>query len=293
MNNPANAPQDPANNPAAPAADPKAPANPPANDPANPPADPKAADPKANDPKNEPGKEFKIPDAYKDKPWAAKIKSEEDLYKQLDGAQELLGKKTIMPDLEKATPKEREEYYASVRPKSPEDYKFDDAATTPELKGAFGKLLFDNGISAYQGNKLIEQYNAMEAAQRNEMFSEEGFLKTLETSFGKDYKPIAAEADKILKENLSDADYAELDSKIPNQYVGIMYRFAAKIKEQYGISESGKAAAEDPSGNNPGDIKAKQTELRAKIREADKAGKFDDKARYQAELDATYGVKSK
>jgi hypothetical protein len=125
------------------------------------------------------------------------------------------------------------------------------------------------------------------------MLSEAGFTEVLKTSFGDNYQPVAVEADKILRANLSDADYTEIDSKIPNQYVGVLYRFAAKIAQQYGINDAGKAGGENPSGNQKGDVKSTQSELRKKIVEADAAGKWEDKKRYQAELEETYGIKKK
>jgi len=71
----------PASPQAAPASPPAAPVSPPA---AAPPPDarPKLADEPVTPPPASP--DFKVPDAYKDKPWANKIKTEEDLYKQID-----------------------------------------------------------------------------------------------------------------------------------------------------------------------------------------------------------------
>lgn len=60
--------------------------------------------------------DFAIPEAYKDKPWASKVKSHDDLWKQLENTQSLIGKKAIAPDFKTATPQEIEDYYSQMRP---------------------------------------------------------------------------------------------------------------------------------------------------------------------------------
>lgn len=246
---------------------------------------------------NQGNKDFKVPDAYKDKKWIGKIKSEDDLYKQIDELDTAVGKKAVMPDLEKATPKEREEYFKSVRPKDQKEYKFEEMESlTPELKAGFSSLLFESGIPAYQANQLIQGYNTMLSKEKAEMLSEDGFAKVMEDSFGKDYKPVSQEADKILKANLSDADYTELDTNIPNKYVGIMYRFADKIKKQYGINDAGKGGEDDPSGSQSGNIVEVRKDLRKKISELTGAGKQykqEDLDVLQRQLEDTYGIKKK
>src|SRR5688572_22407573 len=92
--------------------------------------------------------EYKIPDAYKDKPWASKIKTEEDVWKQLDNTQELVGKKHAHPAKD-APPEEWDKYFAGLRPETAEAYEFKDHPN-PEFAKSVGNILFEAGISEHQ-----------------------------------------------------------------------------------------------------------------------------------------------
>jgi hypothetical protein len=58
---------------------------------------------------------FSIPDAFKDKPYLKDVKTIDDVYKKLDGAQSLLGKKAV-PDYKTAKDEDWEEYFSKTRP---------------------------------------------------------------------------------------------------------------------------------------------------------------------------------
>lgn len=289
------APAAPANSaPAAPAANAApAAANPPANEP-NKPETPPAAN---ND--------WKVRDDYKDKPWAAKIKSEEDLYKQLDNLDQLVGKKNIAPDFKTATPKQIEDYYAQTRPADKAEYKFGE--DTPEdLKGAYSDILYKNGINTHQAESLVKEVNEIQGKAFNEalsskpvsellsqpqfapIFNKEAFGKELETSFGKNFAPIATATAKEIKSNLSTEDAALLE-KVPNQYLGLIYRLTNNMVKAYGVNE-GDAASNAP--NSPAqapDVTAQRKQIRADIAALQgKAHTADEKAALVAKLDATY-----
>ena len=154
-------------NPTSPASDtaPAAPASqPPA---ATPPVTPPAA------------KEFAIPEAYKDKPWAGKIKSEEDLYKQIDNLQGVVGKKTAAPDFTTATDEEKSEYFNRTRPADKTAYKFNEG--TPEH---YADAFFDAGISEYQASKLIKFVQEKEAIEIGALKDPVKFDEELKKEFG-------------------------------------------------------------------------------------------------------------
>ena len=61
--------------------------------------DPPASDPPASDPPASDGGVFSLPEQYKDKAYLTDVKSYEDVFKKLDGAESMLGRKrTLMPD---------------------------------------------------------------------------------------------------------------------------------------------------------------------------------------------------
>lgn len=207
--------------------------------------------------------DFTIPDAYKDKPWASKIKSGDDLWTQLDNTQSLIGKKVVVPDWEKADPKEIDEYIGQLRPKDASAYKFaEDMA--PEERTAYGAMLHDVGIPTPMANKLIEKYSEMEKATIAKAFSEEGLLAEKKASFGDNYEAMGAKVAKTISSNLSKEDLAIVDTKLPNNVVGIIYRLAANMEKAYGASESG-AAAGNASAMSPVNVSEQANKIRNDI----------------------------
>lgn len=256
--------------PEAPASAPAAPASPPAAPPASPPAAPPASPPASETPPA--AGDFQLPDAYKAQPWAEKIKSSDDLWKALEGAQTLIGKKSVatLPDFEKATPQQIQEYFAQTRPAEKAAYKLGE--DVPEAdRAAISDILYDSGISAYQGNKVIEAYKAYEAKQVESLTSEEGFYKELEASFGTSYKQVGGETAKFLKDNMSPEDNA-LFQKLPNSVLGLVYRLTNNVVEGYGIKH-GETGAPAGGGQGPGapeDLDKQATDLFNQIQELKK-----------------------
>ncbi len=231
------APSTPAT-PAAPAAAATPPAAPAA--PASPQAPPAAADTPAA---------FKIRDEYKDKPWASKIKSEEDLYKQVDNLTGLVGKKVVnAADLAGKSTEEVEAFFQSLRPSDKAAYKFGEEGTFDQkFTGSVADMLYDSGISEHQANKLIPAYQKLEMERLKDATSADGFKETMKENFGDKYDAIVANASKNFKEHLSEKNQKLLDV-IPNGYLPVIYELAQKhtaqieaLKTQYGVKENGDA----------------------------------------------------
>lgn len=228
--------------------------------------------------------EFSIPDAYQDKGWAQNIKSTDDLWKNYSNAQDMIGKKAL--SLNDATPEQLTELYQTVRPESVEAYTFPEGMDEAESQ-LLGNLLFDNGISEVQGNKLIETFGEIVAGKKEEMFSKEGMTEVLKESFGDNYDARSKDASKLLKSNLTEADVEVLET-LPNQHLALLYRFADKMREQYGASESG-AQAEGGTTGATVDVKGKRAELNKQLQElTSKPHKAEDKAELMRQLEATY-----
>lgn len=256
------------------AGSPPAPAPPPAdgNAPSTPPAAPAEAPkpaeggeaPKAPDAPKEPteGKPdaFKIPDEYKDKGWAAKVKSLDDLFKQVDSLDALKGKKSLVPDLSKATEEEREAFYAQVRPKDKAEYVFDEDVT-PEMKESVGELLYKNGVSATQANEIIKGYRGMEKQLMEAQFSKDGFEQTLKAAFGDDWAKVTGQTRQAIKGLMNASDQAQLDH-LPNAYLGVIYRTLGNVVKAYGIKETDTAHFQDGGSPAPSDVNAVRQSLR-------------------------------
>lgn len=284
------APQTPASTPATPQGQPPAagtqPQTPPApqGDPAQPatPATPPA---------------YKIPDAYKDKPWASKIKSEEDVFKQLDNLNTAVGKKHATPDFKTADPKEIEEFFNGLKPSDKNVYKFgDDGTFDADFATSVSDVLFNVGVPEHVANKLIPEYMKLEQARLEHATSAEGFEDEMKTSFGDGYDAQVKQIVDVHKAHLSPEDQA-LVEKMPNALLGVLYRLTNKmnadinrIKTEYGVKEGGDQA-HTGAGNTPQpqDIGKVRSELRAKIREIEaRPHTAEEVQKLKNDLHATY-----
>lgn len=274
---PAAAPE-PTAAPAAPAATPGAPATP---------TDAKL--PEAQPPQ-QPGEEYKLPDAYKDKPWASKIKSEEDLFKQLDNLNAAVGKKHLTP-ADDAPAEEWAEYFNSLRPEAADKYNLGEG-TLPEYAGDLQKMFFDSGISQKQLDKLLPLYQAFEARNFEAQTSEGGFKAEMVKSFGEKYDANVTAIVNEHKQHLTPEDQQVLES-IPNQYLGVVYRLTAAMQKAYGASEHPTAqAGAKPGTVNPPNIDVVRADLRKQIAEIDaRPHTAEEKQRLINDLHATYATK--
>lgn len=174
----------------------------------------------------EPAGDFKLPEEYKDKPWASKVKSQDDLYKQIDNLTALVGKKNVVPNLKEATPEDREAFYAQLRGKDASEYPIpvNDAFPTPaETQPVVAKLFMDNGVSPTQAEAIIKGYQELGATQLAEQFNPDGFKKSMETAFGADWEKTTGSVRSAIKGMMNEADQKSLDA-IPNNILGVVYR---------------------------------------------------------------------
>lgn len=203
-------------------------------DPAAPAADPA----KPTDPA-----EFKLPDEHKDKPWAAKIKSLDDVYKQIDTLDALKGKKTIVPNLKEATPEDREAFYAQLRGKDASEYQIPKDTTVPipdDTQPVVAKLFMDNGISPVQAESFLKGYLQLREKQIAQYYEPEGFKKSMETAFGADWEKTTGQVRNTIKGMMNADDQAALD-KLPNHLLGVIYRTLGNTVKAYGVKETDTA----------------------------------------------------
>lgn len=234
-------------------------------EPATPPAEPKPGEPPATPPAA-----FKIPDEYKDKPWASKVTSEAELWKQLANTQELIGKKSVVPDLKTATPEQREEYYKTTRPSDVSEYVFDGQMASPEIKGAVGKILMDNGISAVQGNAVIAEYMKVGEAEQAKLFDPEGFKSAMKATFGDGWEAVRDGVHKNLQGVMTKDDYTLMEKNLPNAYVNLIYRTLGNTQKavenmmaRYGVKETSIAHFVDKSQVGGTDVNSQRAAIRA------------------------------
>ena len=116
----------------------------------------------------EPTNSFSIPDDYKDRGWAEKIKSNDDLFKAYDNAQSLIGKRPAGIPSQDASDDEWNQFYKAMgRPDEP-NYEFTDPEGLPEgfdptpFKKQAAKILHEAGLTPKQADKVYNEYLKME-----------------------------------------------------------------------------------------------------------------------------------
>lgn len=126
--------------------------------------------------------DLKVPDEFKDEAWAKDLKTHEDVWKKLAGAQKLIGKKGIIPPGKDAPKEEWDAHYKALgRPETPEGYEFN---SIDELKDIDRNPTLDNGIK-----QILHKYNVPKEAA-------EGIVREYEKLIYDFKKP---ELDKITK----------------------------------------------------------------------------------------------
>ena len=254
----------PATPPAQPAVDPAAQPAAAATDPNAAPAAPVEPAQAAVDPA---APEFKLPDEYKDKPWASKIKNQDDLYKQIDNLQSLVGKKAVVPNLKEATPEEREAFYAQLRGKDASEYVIPENPDFPAstgMKSFVAKLFMDNGVHPSQAEGVAKGWQEFGAQQIAAQFSPEGMKAAMQESFGDKWESITGNIRNSMKNIASPADNAMLD-KIPNAYLGLVYRIVGATAKAYGVKETDSAHFQGPGNTAPVDVNTVRQGLRQQL----------------------------
>ena len=230
---------------------------------------------------------FSVPQQYAEKGWAKKVKSLDDVFQQIDTLDALKGKKTVVPDFDKATPAEIEEYFKQTRPKDKSEYVFPENSPK-EVSEKVADILFQNGIPKALGNKIIASYAEIEKGIVTQMYSKEGMEAVLKQSFGDDYQKTSGETANLLKKHLSPDD-AKILEKISNDHLGLIYRLANNMAKAYGIKEgvASEAGAGSVAGN--GDVEATRKSIRAELTSlSQRSHTAEEKQALIKKLEATY-----
>jgi hypothetical protein len=202
---------------------------------------------------------FEIPEEYKDKGWTEKIKSPEDLWKQLDSAQSLIGKKSIVPEFKDG--QEKLEYLAQFKPSEKSEY----TEVMPEegwqegAKEFFTDTFDEANLTKEQAEKVLTKYQEYEKSLQGDLYSEEGWNNTLKEVFPENTETAAKEVSGILRANVSDDRKAMFDA-MPNNLRGLVLELTSNLAKRYGAKPEHVPST---SNTNDGgiDIQAKRAQI--------------------------------
>lgn len=172
-----------------------------------------------------------IPDSYKDRAWLKKYNTIEDMFKGMDGAQELIGKRPAGIPHENASPEEWNEFYNKLgRPESPDKYNIEYPQDLPEgvqisdeQHQNFTKLAHEIGLTQKQVEQLAafdmkrtqdtlaSMHPDMEALDREfDDFAKSAFGERQDQAIENAQKLISKHAPKEMHEHLQNLGNKEL-----------------------------------------------------------------------------------
>lgn len=214
---------------------------------------------------------FALPDAYKDKPWASKIKSTDDLWSQIDNLQMLVGKKAVVPDFTKATPADVEAFNAQLRPADKAEYAgaLKMPENIPEAEQAFyADVLYEGVVRPDVANTVLEKFSGAIEAKKAEMVSQEDFNTRMTTRFGKqatEAEGPVARVENEVRQHLNQADQSVWDD-MPNKYLDVTFGVINKILDQYGAGEGNRAPGGTQSGGTVADLNKQIDAINGELR---------------------------
>jgi hypothetical protein len=231
---------------------------------------------------------FSVPEAYQGKGWVEKVKSNDDLWKTLDNAQSLLGKRPAGIPTNDAPQEEWDKFFQSARPADPNGYQLPDIEGLPEgvdlasYKAEASQLLYKAGLTQKQAAIVWDEYLKMEM----------GHAKDTEAKMAEQAKALDAEFDELVKETFGDkydvsAKAAQdlINAYVPDKLKNILKEEAVnnpkvltatiaalagaqseidKIKKEYG-AEGSITSGGQVTGGNIEEVRKELADARTKV----------------------------
>lgn len=212
---------------------------------------------------------FAIPDLYKDKPYLKGVDSQDKLFKMLDGAQELIGKKGATRPADGAPQPEWDAYYESLgRPKTAAEYVFEPIeglSYDDKLTQGVKDLMFKNGLNAAQAKELQKGFDTLLVQVAKDKGIE---LKQLDQDFDKlGTSAFGAQRDQVLATSKALIDKHTSDpmkpyvAKLPNESLIVLADVLNNINKMYIKQDGAPGAGPTNTGMTPADRSAKGKEL--------------------------------
>lgn len=206
-----------------------------------------------------------IPEEFRSKPYLNDLKAlpagpegYNALFKKLDGAQTLIGKKTGIPEAG-APPEEWEKFHAMLRPSNADEYEIAQAeGQDPEMVKAVKGMFHEAGLSKAQASKLLAKFGAMtseklgaQAAEQKRL--DEEFEAMTKAAFGAENVAVLNKSKELLEKLTPDnlkPHLPSLDNKALVLLAGVMQEVRSRFMK------------EDPSSPPPGNAPMDATALR-------------------------------
>lgn len=219
-----------------------------------------------------------IPAEFKDKAYLAEFKGKpvapetyNELFKKLDGAQTLIGKKAVgVPDAT-ATPEDIEKFYNSLRPAKAEEYELPAAKegqkADPAVLKSVQSMFHEAGLSKAQASKLATKFEAFAqekiGAQTAEAARLDAEFETMtKAAFGADNAKVI-ERSKALLESLTPPALAPHMNRLSNEGLVLLAGVMESVRAKYMKEDSMGGGDGGAGGTGGGDANALREEAKA------------------------------
>jgi hypothetical protein len=213
---------------------------------------------------------FSIPDEFKDKPYLKGVDSHDKLFKMLDGAQELIGKRPAGIPAPDAPQAEWDKFYDAVgRPKTAAEYQFEiDQSVKADVKvlGKIKEIMHKYGLTPTQAKGLQKDFDAFgaeiaKARGESLQIQNTNFDKLGAELFGVDRDKVMANG-KTLLEQFTPPQLKGEVAKLSNEQLMVLAGVLKGISEKY-IKADGAPHAQPAGGSNPDSLRAEARTLMA------------------------------
>jgi len=223
----------------------------------------------------QPSESFAIPEQYADRGWASKVKSQDDLFKQIDNLDSMIGKRESPPE----SPDNYELSLDNIEG-LPEDVDLSEFNTKAQ------NVMHEAGLTQKQAQKLYELYlkEELNVANENKQTIEERqkeldeqFDQVTQELFGDKFEEVSVKSQNVIKDTVPEnliphlQNLADTDPKALAAVIALtdgMSKQMSEIKRKYGEEDSlfsgGQAQASQKD-----EILKQLTETKAKVKNAD------------------------
>lgn len=164
---------------------------------------------------------FAVPEAYADRGWAANLQSQDDLYKQFDNLQGMMGKKSL-PTAE-SSDADWDAHYEQMRPANASEYEFAlpegmEAEVNEEVQGKYKEGFHKLGLTPKQAQGIHDLHMGLEMEKAGEQQTPEQLDAEFDEKLGKMYGDKANDAIKTAHTYIATLDAESRDSfaDLPN-----------------------------------------------------------------------------
>jgi len=215
-----------------------------------------------------PAPSFAVPDAYKEKPYLKGVDSLDKVFSMLDGAQTLIGKKSI-PGAD-AKPEDWEAFYdAKGRPKTAAEYKIEGAEKSdPRFLSSVQKALHKIGATPSEANLLWKEVSAeLDAISKEKGLVDQqadiDFEALASKTFGVNKETILSTS-KGLLEKFAPSEMKPLIANLPNEQLILLAGVLDNINKTYIKQDGAPSGQPAATGRTPGEIQEQARQLMLK-----------------------------